>query len=156
MTEDPLAHFIEHEIYDKYRYDLISRMRGMLTEEQFSECLRGMFGEMCRDRSDVVWEVKSCIEQTWDDIDLFYDEDEDDHTLPDITCYLKDRFYFVEMMFLVGLTDDAEAYCRRIIDALESVSKDPKLKEYSETLIQERDELIDCIERKDYVTWFDY
>jgi len=136
---------------------LISKMRPYLTEDQFKECVEAVFADICEEESDTEQTIMWAVENAWEDFRLSMDwEDMKNTQGPDIDALIKDKFYFVELMFTEGLEDAALEFCKLIVDGLEKVSADPRFGSDRDTLIRLKDELSDCLERKEYIKWFEY
>jgi hypothetical protein len=155
MDRDSLRSYFEFDSTTESTIDFIMLMADRIPEEQFMDCLREMFEQICEDESDTDQTIESVIERTWDDIDLFGEPD-DDNAFLEIDEYLKDRFHFVKVMFEVGLEDEAKEFCQRISEGLKKVSEEPRFKEYAPVLLKQREELLEYLDKEEYTRWFEY
>ncbi len=142
--------------HQKYAKELIAYMSECLSDEQFLECMRKVFRDICNG-TDTAASVRWAIEQTWDNIDLYYeDDDSDEEVSPEqMIPGLKEGFDFVKVMFEIGLTDDALKFCDRIFEGMGTVLKEPKYDKYWGVLEEQKAELKDCLEMGECSAWFE-
>jgi len=157
MDKAQLMDYINHDMADRFVAGLIEDMSDHLTEDQFKECIRSAFAEISKGCSDYEYEIERAIENSWVDVsNAYYDDEEDMDSVPPIEPYIKDRFYFVKIMFGADLEIDAIQIFDGLSNGLKKVSENKKYEAYKDSLIKLRNDMLDCMEKKEYDKWFDY
>ena len=155
MDKDSVFDYVKNNMHDGDMTELIRSMSDIMTEEQFKSCLRPILMKKCSEYSDVEWDVSNAIEWSWNDID-YYDDDYGEGTQENTEAHVKDSFYYVVVMLDADLIEEAVSACRKIVDALDAASKNPKYSSYTTTLVKLRDDLEKQLELGDPRPWFEY